>query len=69
MKVGDLVNDSRCEGTMFGKAGIILAIVGETCWVMWPGSLDCPLWADKEVLELISESRCPGRHVGCRKLI
>ena len=57
MKVGDLVNDSRCKDTPFGKAGIILAIVGDTCWVMWPGSLDCPLWADKEALELISESR------------
>ena len=57
MKVADLVNDKRCEGTIFGKAGIILAVVGDTCWVMWPRCPDCPLWADKEALELISESR------------
>mgnify|MGYP001222361853 CR=1 FL=1 len=57
MKVADLVNDKRCEGTMFGKAGIILAIVGDTCWVMWPDSPEMPLWAPEFYLELISESR------------
>jgi len=55
MKVGDLVNDKRCSDTEFGKCGIILAIVGDTCWVMWGLHPDVPLWADKEVLELVSD--------------
>jgi len=52
MKVSDLVNDKRCSDTMFGKAGLILAIVGDTCWVMWPTSPDCPLWTPTNDLEL-----------------
>ena len=55
MKVGSLVNDKRCSDTEFGKCGIILAIVGDTCWVMWGLHPDVPLWADKEVLELVSD--------------
>ena len=55
MKVGSLVNDKRCNDTEFGKSGIILAVVGDTCWVMWPRCPDVPLWADKEVLELVSD--------------
>ena len=52
MKVGDLVNDKRCRNPMFGRAGIVLSIVGDTCWVMWPTAPDHPLWAPIEDLEL-----------------
>ena len=55
MKIGSLVNDKRCNDPKFGKAGIILAVVGNTCWVMWPNNPEMPLWADKKVLEVVSE--------------
>ena len=56
MKVGDLVNDKRCSDTRFGKAGLILAIVGDTCWVMWPNVPDMPLWVREEELEIVNEA-------------
>ena len=52
MEVGSLVNDKRCRSTKFGKAGLILAIVGSVCWVMWPTAPDMPLWASADDLEV-----------------
>ncbi len=57
MRVGDLVNDKRCKSATLGKSGLILAVVGKMCWVMWPSSPDFPLWAPANELELINEHR------------
>ena len=51
MKVGDLVDDTRCRSPRLGKAGLILSVVGDMAWVRWPSSPHFPLWAPMKVLK------------------
>ena len=53
--VGDLVDDTRCsDKSGVGRAGLVLAVVGDSIWVMWPSAPDMPLWAPAHCLKVLS---------------
>ena len=54
MKKGTIVKDTRCKTPEFRDSiGIVLAVVGDTCWVQWASSPDYPLWAPIGAMEII----------------
>ena len=53
--VGDLVDDTRCsDKSGVGRAGLVMAVVGDMVWVMWPSAPEMPLWAPAFRLKVLS---------------
>jgi len=53
--VGDLVDDTRCsDSSGKGRSGLVLAVVGDKVWVMWPSTPEMPLWAPAFRLKVLS---------------
>ena len=53
--IGDLVDDTRCsDKSGVGRSGLVLAVVRDKAWVMWPFAPEMPLWAPAFRLKVLS---------------
>ncbi len=53
--IGDLVDDTRCsDKSGLGRSGLVLAVVADSIWVVWPSAPDTPLWAPAFCLKVLS---------------